>query len=78
MPSGVLFTDCVVADASRNDGLAKSWIASSLILLAMTGEADASRNDGRDHDHGTGKNWIAASLMLLAMTGWERAGLLRR
>ena len=46
------FMDCFVADASRNDKGGK-WIASSLMLLAMTrGEGEsgllrgvASRND---------------------------------
>ena len=49
-----------------------SWIASSLMLLAMTGVldcfvADTPRNDG------LGKNWIASELTLFAMTGEANA-----
>ena len=55
--------DCFGADASRNDGksrndgLRKSWIVSSLTLLAMTGkvamtgEANSSRNEGLMKKH---------------------------
>ena len=54
--------DCFVADASRNDGLGKIWIASALALLAMTRKvvmteeldsfvAGASRNEGLMKKH---------------------------